>query len=947
MNVLAPLGKAFRGLAGLALYSLLSSLLAGFLLGSPAAAAEPNTAPQLVREMAGVQEYALPNGLQVLLAPNALHTRTYANLVVRVGSAHEGAGEGGMAHLLEHMLFKGTPSLRDPTGEFTARNLQWNGTTNADRTNYFASFSPKGETLNWYLGWLADAFANSLIAKEDLDKEMSVVRNEFERSAGSIFAQMNQARLSLSFPQHGYGRPTIGNRSDIENVPIAKLQSFYKTWYRPDNAVLVVSGRFDAAPTLAHIAKVFGSIKKPSTALPRLYTREAPQDGSRDANVERVGGEPQLSISWRGAPASHADDAALDALSHVLANSGGGRFSQAVQAQGLGSGAYAWHWSMAQYGLFIAGLQLAKPELQDAATELLQSIVQDIVQNGVKPEELARAQSTERAARVSVLQNAERWGADLADNAALGDWRIGLMQHQAMQALTVADLQRVAKAYLVSANRVRVRYLPTPLPVRAPDSLPQDLANFVAQTLPQDVGIGAALSLTSFEASAAGIEARTVRSQIAITPAADGSPALPGVVRLAFLPRPAAGNRFNATLRLHWGSLNKLRGAGPEVYVGSILSLGTQKQTRQQIADQLRQLQSTLSISSSESGLLVNLQTTPEHWPALAELLRELLREPGLMKPTPVFEAEFKRWQAEQVAAFAAQRERPESMAQLALSRALYPYPADHPSHTLSAADNIARWQQLQLADMQRFWTGFVGASRAEFAAAGALDVAALQSGIEKVVRGWATPAGAAYERIAELRFVVPTQRIDIATPDKANAALLARRQLVVQPYSREAAAMEVASHLIGGGAASRLHQALRERAGLSYGVQSSFYVSADDPLAAFGVSGSFAPQNKERFERLLAQTLAEVKTQGFSTDELRVAKNVFADTAQSWRDSDSVMTGRLARNEHRQRTQAFQAEQDALIQSVTLSEVNTAAQKLLADEGWVTVVTGDFKKGE
>jgi zinc protease len=915
---------------------LLWGLAAGTAMQAQAQAQHTTAMPPPVRQLAGVSEYRLPNGLQVLLAPNALHTRTYANLVVRVGSAHEGAGEGGMAHLLEHLVFKGSPSLRNPTAEFTARSLQWNGTTTVDRTNYFASFTPKTETLHWYLGWLADAFANSLIAKEDLDKEMSVVRNEFERAAGNTASQMHQSRMALTFTQHGYGKPTIGNRSDIENVPVDKLQAFYKTWYRPDNATLVVSGRFDAASALAHIGQVFGAVPLPATPLPRLYTREATQDGPRDATIERVGGEAQLSISWRGAPASHTDEAALDALSHVLVNSGGGRLAQAVQAQALGSGAYAWHWSMAQYGLLIAGLQLSKPDQQAAATTLLQSLLQEIAQNGIKPEELARAQASERAARALLLQDAERWGADLADNAAMGDWRVGLWQHQNMQALTIADVQRVAGAYPVPSNRVQVRYVPTPVPLRAPDAAPQALGEFVPKHLPQDDNSAAntGLKITPFDATAAAIDMRTVRSHI--------NTGGGGRVKLALLSRPAAGQQFSATLRLHWGRLELLRGTGAEVHAGHILSLGTQRQTRQQIADQLRQLQSSLNISSSASGLLVNLQTTPEHWPALAELLRELLREPGLMQPTPLFEAEFTRWQAEQVAAFKARREHPESMAQLALSRALYPYPADHPSHTLTADDNIARWQGLRLADMQAFWGRFAGAGQGEFAAVGALDVAAVQSGMARVLQGWASPANVGYERIPEQRFAVPTQRIPIATPDKANANHLARRQLVVQPYSREAAAMQLATHIIGGGSlSSRLSQALREKAGLSYGVHSSFYSSADDPVAAFGVSGSFAPQNQAAFGGLLAQTLAEVRDKGFTEDELRVAKSRFADTAQQQRDSDNALAAQLARNEHRQRSLAFQAEQETLLQSLSLAEVNAAAQKLLADEGWVTVVTG------
>ena len=206
----------------------------------------PAYSQTLVRQMEGVSEYKLANGMQILLAPNDLQPRVYANLTIKAGSAVEGLGEGGMAHLLEHLLFKGTPTTKDPMKEFSERSFSSNGTTNADRTDYFASMNASAENLNWFIGWLADAMTNSYIAKADLDKEMSVVRNEFERAGSSVDRGMWNARLALTFPNHGYGRPVIGNLTDIENVSIAKLQAFYKTWYRPDNAVLVVSGRFDA-----------------------------------------------------------------------------------------------------------------------------------------------------------------------------------------------------------------------------------------------------------------------------------------------------------------------------------------------------------------------------------------------------------------------------------------------------------------------------------------------------------------------------------------------------------------------------------------------------------------------------------------------------------------------------------------------------------------------------
>jgi len=210
-----------------------------------------------VTQVEGITEYRLENGLRVLFAPDESKPTTTVNMTYLVGSRHENYGQTGMAHLLEHMLFKGTPTTRNALGEFSKRGLRSNGSTSTDRTNYFASFAANPENLEWFLGWQADAMVNSLIAREDLDTEMTVVRNEMESGENNPFQILWQKMLASAFQYHNYGKTPIGARSDVEGVDIAQLQAFYRLYYQPDNAVLVVSGKFDPQKTLDIIARDF------------------------------------------------------------------------------------------------------------------------------------------------------------------------------------------------------------------------------------------------------------------------------------------------------------------------------------------------------------------------------------------------------------------------------------------------------------------------------------------------------------------------------------------------------------------------------------------------------------------------------------------------------------------------------------------------------------------
>lgn len=150
-----------------------------------------------------------------------------------------------MAHLLEHMVFKGTPKHPNIPAELTSHGATPNGTTWYDRTNYFETFNATDENLNWALDLEADRMINSFIAEKDLKSEFTVVRNEFEMGENDPGGVLMERILSAAYIWHNYGKSTIGSKEDIEKVPIENLQAFYKKYYQPDNAILLVAGKID------------------------------------------------------------------------------------------------------------------------------------------------------------------------------------------------------------------------------------------------------------------------------------------------------------------------------------------------------------------------------------------------------------------------------------------------------------------------------------------------------------------------------------------------------------------------------------------------------------------------------------------------------------------------------------------------------------------------------
>ncbi|MFK7821364.1 MAG: M16 family metallopeptidase, partial [Planctomycetaceae bacterium] len=252
--------------------------VAALCLLVPAVAVAQQGPPKKIASVEGVTEYRLANGARVLLFPERTKPTITVNMTVLVGSRHEGYGEAGMAHLLEHMVFKGTPTFPDVPTALRDDGASFNGTTNRDRTNYFETLPADDSNLEFAIKLESDRLVNSYIKNEDLQSEFTVVRNEFERSENSPQRVLSNRVMSAAYEWHNYGKTTIGNRSDIEKVPFENLRAVYRKYYQPDNVVLVVTGRFEEKRALELVNKYLGAIPRPERKLTAAYTIEPPQD---------------------------------------------------------------------------------------------------------------------------------------------------------------------------------------------------------------------------------------------------------------------------------------------------------------------------------------------------------------------------------------------------------------------------------------------------------------------------------------------------------------------------------------------------------------------------------------------------------------------------------------------------------------------------------------------
>jgi zinc protease len=872
----------------------------------------------------GVTEYTLANGLRVLLFPDATKPTTTVNVTYLVGSRYENYGETGMAHLLEHLMFKGTPSIGSVFQELGRRGMRFNGTTSFDRTNYFETFTASDDNLDWALGMEADRMVNAFIARKDLDTEMTVVRNEYERGENNP-QQVLWGRLqAVAFDWHNYGNPTIGARSDIENVDIGRLQAFYRTYYQPDNAVLIVAGRFDPERTLAQIARVFGPIPRPNRTLPRLYTNEPVQDGERTVTVRRVGGTQFVAALYHTVSGAHPDGVAVDALGEIMTVEPAGRLYKALVDTKKASAVEASSFTLADPGDLIFWAQVPVGDSIDAARDALLATVENVRANPVTDAEVDRVRAKALRQFDETFNDPQRFGIALSGAISLGDWRLFFLERDRWRKLSAADVQRVALEYVKPSNRTLGMFIPDAKPDRAPPPPGVDVAAMV-NDYKGDTGVTAG---EAFEPTPANLEARSQRFT------------LPNGMKVALLPKKTRGETVQLQLRLHHGDEASLRGLSPRgSLAAAMLSYGTKKRDRQAFEDTLDRLQAKLSIGGGETGTAVRGQTVRKHLPDLLRLATEALREPAFPA------AEFEKLKRERVTALEEQRTDPESIAERALGRWDNPYAKGDVRYMPTVDEELADLDATTLDQVTAFYARFVGGAHAELAIVGDFDADATRALVTELLGGWATPAP--YVRVPNpYRPPSPTV-LTALTPDKANAALFGRLPLPLNDESDDLPALMVVDRVLGGSTESRIPDRVREREGLSYSIQSWLRVSSFEENTPMFLYAIFAPQNRERVRTAIAEELARAAKDGFTEAEVAAAKHALLQARRIARAQDASLAASLTQQAHLGRTWEYSAKIDEGLEAVTVDRANAVLRKYIDAPEWAWSYAGDFAKAK
>ncbi len=912
---------------------------------------------EFITQEGGIKEYRLANGLKVLLVENRVAPVVTLMVLYRVGSRNEATGHTGATHILEHMMFKGTPTFNKANNTQIAASLQrigaeFNATTWYDRTNYFETVP--SDKLEFAIKLESDRMRHSFIADADRQSEMTVVRNELERGQNDPGGVLDEAVYATAFREHPYHHPTIGWRSDVEGVPTERLKEFYNTYYHPDNTTVILVGDFAEDEALGLVKQYFGVYPAATEPIPQVYTDEPPQQGERRLVIRRAGELAIVQMAWRApaalgqtgvlsneALAERARNAPADndiyplvLLAQILTNGITSRLYQALVEKQLAVDVFANCDQHRDPGLFNIVATVA-PDVEPAAVEnTILAELERLAKDGVDDSEVAKVQQQIIAMEAFSRDGTSNVAMQLSESEAVADWRFYQNYTDNIRRVTAAEVQRVAQKYFVEESRTVGHFLPknsggeeaVALPMAALQAAPPAENNYRLFTAPTRRRSPRGVQFYD-EPVAAAPQPVTFASRINRTQLASGATLL--LLENHATPTVA----LRGTMRA--GSLfQPLSQFGVASLTAQMLERGTLKRDKLAIAGALESVGAALDFSTSQFALSFSGRALTQDLPMVLATLAEMLRE-------PVFPAdELEKLKQQTTAALKEQSTQTRYRAQQRFAELTYA--PGNPFYMPPTQQLVESINAITVADLRQFYETQYGGRSLILSLAGDVDANAVQTQCAELFAGFEGPANIEIN-VEDPPCLTETRREIVQINDKANIDVLLSAPVQLRRHSPDYYAATLGNSALGESTlSSRLGLKVRDEEGLTYGIGSRF----QSPGFASGpwfIIVSLNPQNIERAIDSALKVLREYLRDGIRPDELADQKSAATGSAKVALATNRGLAASMLGMEFNELGLDHVDLYPERINAVTVEEVNAAIRKHFNPDALTIVMAGDL----
>lgn len=905
------------------------SILAFIILNTTMLTAIPEGIKH-VRTLDGIQEYILTsNGLRILLMPSPGLPVTTVMVTYEVGSRNETTGTTGATHILEHMMFKGTEQFNsdnqsDYFSQMERIGARSNATTYFDRTNYFATLP--NEYMPIAIELEADRMRNLLIQKDDLDSEMTVVRNEYERGENNPMRTLIKEVYACAFTAHPYSHPTIGWLSDIEGTSAEKLRTFYDTYYWPENAVLTIIGGFDLETALNSTKQFYGTIPNAKQPIPTVETIEPEQLGPRHLEIERSGQVGIVTVGYKAPEGSSKDWAALTLLEQILGADKTGRLYRALEDKGKASATFTYAPQLRDPGLFLLAAYLTPEATHEETQAIILEQIDRIIRSGVTEDELKQAKAVIKASVVYGRDGSYAIAGQLNEAIAMGDWTKYITQPKAIEAVSSEKIQKIAAKYFTKNTRTTGWFVPKeqakpsktinaglgPNYFRDP-RIPKEpvggKASFQNEAcLPENGKKPTVKFSDNLKCTKIGdIELITIDMPVKDVVSFVGGFAIGGT----------SGSQHSSTL------------AG---LTAAMLDKGTQRNDRFQIAEILNRIGADINFQADTQTLQFSGKFLREDAGAVISLLAEQLREPA-------FDPEvLETLKSRQTANLLRADDNPDYRAEASASRLLYP--EGHPNRTEKVTVLLEEIESLTREDIIQFHSENYGSKSLQLIFAGDIDFEQLKAAVNLAFDGWEGGVDYQLEQSSALENAERRERIFIA--DKTSAAVCYAQNTGLQRTIADYLPFMIGNYILGGSFNSRLMQEVRVEQGLTYGIYSGH---TGDILTKGNwiLNTSFSPEMLKEGLDATESVIADWYSKGVSEEEVQKAIETLCGSYLVNLSTTGSVAGQMFSFLQRGFSTDYLDEYPTKLRLVTSEQVNNAIKKYFDPALLTSVIAGSL----
>jgi zinc protease len=915
---------------------------------------------KFTREADGIKEYSLSNGMKVLLVENKVAPVATFLVLYKVGSRNEAVGYTGSTHLLEHMLFKGTPTFNIEKNTQIAATLQkigaeFNATTWYDRTNYFESVP--SDQLELAIKLEADRMRNSFIADSDRQSEMTVVRNELERGQNEPSIVLDAAVYATAFVEHPYHHPTIGWRADVENVPTGRLKIFYDTFYHPNNATAIVVGDFEINNALSLVNKYFGAYPASNEPIPEVYTDEPPQQGERRLVIRRAGELAIVQIAYHipsalgqnrvlsneelsrlaEAPPEKNDIYPLVVLSFALSNGITSRLYQKLVEKQLAVNVSTNADQFRDPGLFNVYVTVNPGVEPQTVEQAILSEMERVASKGLTSEEIERAKKQILALVAYNRDGTYNIAIQIGEAEAVADWRFYKDYAKNIAAVKAEDILRVCNSYFSEDNRTVGCFIPKQIDEAAISG--NGLSSIKS-------GVGAARMWNYYDDPQLKAEMRGPTSAKGASGSAGGATGsnLSKSIRRVQLENQSVAllleNHATPTVSVR-GSLLAGSHFEPKDKPGiahicaQMLERGTKHRSKLQLASDLESVGAQIDFSSDPFALNIAARSISDDLPLVLNILSEMLREPAF----PADELEKLKLQT--VASIQEQQANTRYRAYERFTQMLFD--PNNPFYVPPGERHIESISSLTVEDIRSFYEQRYGGRTLALSIVGSFDLKKVEELFRKSFETFNGPEDIDVNVLDPEPFTTMNREV-VMLKEKANVDILLGCRSPLRRDARDYYAALLANSALGESTlSSRLGLQVRDREGLTYGIGSRFRA----PSLAAGpwyIAVSVNPDNVEKAINSSLNVLRDYVEKGIRPEELEDEKSSAIGSFKVSLSTNSGLAEAIWNAEFYKLGLDYLDNFPKLINSVTIDEANSAIRKYFNPECLTVVIAGDYE---